>query len=256
MNKKIKYILVLTVPFISLNAQSLRSLNNDGVDLYKNKKYTDAEVNFKKGIDKDTNSFHPRFNLGDSYFKQGKYDEAVKAFGNSATKAMTKEEQAKSFYNMGSSFIKAEKYKEAIDAFKKSLKLNPTDKDAKYNLSYAIEKQKEQQKQNQNKNNQNKDDKKNNKDQNKDQNKDNKDNKDKKDNKDNKDQNKNNDNKDNKDQNKKDQDMQNQQQKQNEPKMSKPEAERILEAIKNNEKDLQKQLRKKAGTPVKTDKDW
>ncbi len=255
MNKTIKYILALTIPFISLNAQSLRSLNNDGVDLYKNKKYTDAEVNFKKGIDKDTNSFHPRFNLGDSYFKQGKYEEAVKAFGNSAAKAMTKEEQAKSFYNMGSSFVKAEKYKEAIDAFKKSLKLNPKDKDAKYNLSYAIEKEKEQQKQNQNqnKNNQNKDDKKNNKDQNKDQNKDNKDNKDKKDNKD---QNKNNDNKDNKDQNKKDQDKQNQQQKQNEPKMSKPEAERILEAIKNNEKDLQKQLRKKAGTPVKTDKDW
>ena len=30
----------------------------------------------------------------------------------------------------------------------------------------------------------------------------------------------------------------------------------ILNALKNNEKDLQKKLRKKVGIPVTTDKDW
>ena len=39
-------------------------------------------------------------------------------------------------------------------------------------------------------------------------------------------------------------------------KISKEEAERILKALKNNEKDLQKKLRKKVGIPVTTDKDW
>ncbi len=39
-------------------------------------------------------------------------------------------------------------------------------------------------------------------------------------------------------------------------KISKEEAERILEALKDNEKDLQKELRKIKGKRVKTDKDW
>ncbi len=39
-------------------------------------------------------------------------------------------------------------------------------------------------------------------------------------------------------------------------KLTKEEANRILDALKNNEIDLQKKLRKKSGTPVKTDKDW
>lgn len=250
MSKTIKFLLVIFVSVISLNAQSSRSLNNDGVDLYNNKKYTDAEVNFKKGIEKDTNSYPGHFNLGDSYYRQGKYDEAIKSFNNSVTKSMTKEEQSKAFYNMGGSYIKGEKYKEAIEALKKALKLNPKDTDAKYNLSYAIRKDKDQQQQNKDNKDKNKNDK--NKDKNKDQdkNKDNKDNKDKnKDDKKNQDQNKPDD--------KKDQDKQNQQQpKPNESKMSKQEAERILDAIKNNEKDLQKQLRKKTGNAVKTDKDW
>lgn len=247
--KKIKiYIPVFLFVTACAYGQSTRGIVNDGVEMYNNKKYSDAEVNFKKGIDKDTNNYPAHFNLGDSYYRQGKYDEAVKSYNHSITKALTKEEQAKSLYNMGNSFVKAEKYKEAVDAFKKSLKLNPTDQDTKYNLSYAINKMKENQ--NQNKNNQNKNDKNNkdNKDKNnKDQNKDNKDNKDK-----------NKDNKQNQNENKQDKNNQDQKQnpKQSDSKMSKQEAERILDAIKNNEKDLQKQLRKKTGTAVKTDKDW
>jgi tetratricopeptide (TPR) repeat protein len=254
MTKTFKCILIIAASFISVNAQSLRGLNNDGVDLYNKKKFQDAEVNFKKGIEKDSNSFYPHYNLGDSYYKQGKFDEAMKSFEKSASKSLGKEDKSKAFYNMGNTFVKQEKYKEAIESFKKSLKLNPKDKDAKYNLSYAIQKLKDQQN-NQNKNNQNKNDKnKDNKDNKKDQNKDNKNNNDKnKDqNKDNKDQNKDkNKNDDNKNQNNK-----GQQPKPDQSKMTKPEAERILDAIKNNEKDLQKQLRKKAGAPVKTDKDW
>ena len=250
--KLLKYILPVLFTSVCLYSQSTRSLVNDGVDMYKNKKYQDAEVNFKKGIDSDTNNFHARYNLGDTYYRQGKYDEAVKSFNHSVLKAKSKEDQAKSFYNMGSSFVKAEKYQEAVDAYKKALKLNPKDMDAKNKLSYAINKLKNNQNQNKNKNKQNKNDK-NNKDKNKDQNKDQN-----KDNKNNKDNNKNNQNKNdqNKQNDKQDQNKQNQNPKPNESKMSKQEAERILDAIKNNEQDLQKQLRKKSGVPVKTDKDW
>lgn len=239
---------VLLFPSFS-NAQSTRELINEGVDLYKEGKYTDSEVNFKKGIEKAEENFAANFNLGDAYYKQQRYEEAMKSFNSALQLAESDNQKAKVHHNMGNSLLKAEKIQEAVDEYKKALKLNPDDEDTKYNLSYALNllKNKDQQKQ-QNKNDQNKDK---NKDQNKDQNQNQDQNKDQ----DKKDQQ----NKDQKqDQQKPDQNQtaQNDNTKQQQNKISKEEAERILEALKNNEKDLQKKLRKKTGTVVKTDKDW
>lgn len=225
-------------------AQSLRSLNNNGVEKYKDKKFADAEVNFKKGLDKAPANFITNFNLGDAYYQQKRYDEALKSYQTALNQTQTKTEKAKVYHNIGNSLLKSNQFKESIDAYKKSLRLNPDDEETKYNLSYALSMLKNQQNQkNQDKNQQNKDqDKK--QDQNKDQNQKNKD-----------------------QQNKEKQQNQNQQQnqsasqdatkqKQQQNKISKQEAERILQALKNNEKELQKKLRKQKGTPIKTDKDW
>ncbi len=240
---------VITVSAIGmLQAQSLRSLNNNGVDKYKNKKFADAEVNFKKGLDKEPASFITNFNLGDAYYQQQRYDEALNSYKAALPQAKTKEEKAKVYHNIGNSLLKSKQIKESIEAYKNSLKLNPNDEETKYNLSYALDllkNQKNQQKQNQDKNQQNKDQNK--KDQ------------DKKDQDQNKDQqNKDQQNKQNQQQNQKNEEAKQDatQQKQQKNKISKKEAERILQALKNNEKAIQKKLRKQKGTPIKTDKDW
>jgi Ca-activated chloride channel homolog len=221
-----------------LQAQSLRSLNNNGVEKYKDKKFADAEVNFKKGLDKEPANFITNFNLGDAYYQQQRYDEALNSYKAALSQAKTKNEKAKVYHNIGNSLLKSKQIKESIEAYKNSLKLNPNDEETKYNLSYALDllkNQKNQQKQNQDKNQQ----------QNKDQQK--KDQKDKQ----------NQQRQQNKDQNKNQEAKQDAtQQKQQQNKISKKEAERILQALKNNEKDLQKKLRKMKGKPIKTDKDW
>jgi tetratricopeptide (TPR) repeat protein len=223
--------------------QSYRSLNNDGVDQYQEKKYGDAEINFRKGIEKEPGKFKGYFNLGDNYYKQGKYDEAIKSYKDALSKAKTGSERADAYHNIGNALLKKNDYQGSIDAFKKSLKVNPGDKETKYNLSYALNMLKNQQNQ-QNKN-------QNNKDKNQDKNKDNQNkNQNKNDKNKNNDQNKNDQNKDNKDQ------QSQQQPQQSPPKVKKEEAERMLEALKNNEQDLQKKLRKKAVVKAKTDKDW
>lgn len=232
-----------------LKAQSVRSLNNKGVDLYKEGKFADSEVNFKKGTLKKPKNFETNFNLGDAYYKQGRYDDAIKSYRSALSETENTEQKAKVYHNIGNSLLKDKKIKPSIEAYKNSLKLNPKDEETKYNLSYALsllKNQNQHQKSRNNKNNRN------NKNQNKDQNQ-------------NKNQNQ------NKDQNK--QKNQNQNNEQNKPpenqtakqdnlkqmeknKLTKEEANRILDALKNNEIDLQKKLRKKSGTPVKTDKDW
>lgn len=227
------------------HGQGVRSLNNSGVDSYKKQQFVDAEVNFKKGLEKSKENFELNYNLGDSYYKQKRYDEAIKSFQNSLVQTEDGNLKSKALHNIGNSLLKSEKIKESVEAYKNSLKLNPNDKETKYNLSYALSLLKQQQDQQ--------------KQQNKNQNDKNKDNQDQKDQNKNDQQNKNKDEQKDQKQNQQNKDQTAQQDNLKQPeknKISKEEAERILEALKNNEKDLQKKLRKKVGVPVTIDKDW
>ncbi len=217
---------------IDAKAQSTRSSVNKGVDLYHDGKYIDSEVEFRKGLEKSPDNFQANFNLGDSFYKEGKYEDALKAYNEALSKAGASDLKAKVYHNMGNALLKDQKIKESVGAYINSLKLNPNDESTKYNLSYALDLLKNQNQQN--KNDKNKDDKKNKNDQNKNQ------------------------NPQNKQQNKNDQknQQQNQQAQQPPPKISKDQAEAIFNALNNDEKNLQKQLRKMKGQPVKTDKDW
>ncbi len=215
-----------------LRAQSVRSLVNGGNSLYKSEKFTDAEVNYRKALQQEPALVQGHFDLGDALHKQAKYDEAVKEYETALSKADRNDVKAYAHYNIGNSQVLQEKYRDAVQSYIESLKLRPDDEDAKYNLSYALEKLRLQQ--NQQKNQQ----------QNKDQNK-----------------------QDQQKQNQQQQQKNNQQQKQDQKqqqnpasqqdkKMSKADAERILEVLKNNEKEVQKKLRVRQAVRPKTDKDW
>lgn len=242
----IMILLILIIGGNAAVAQSTRSLVNDGVKLYNDQKYADAEVNFKKGTENSPDNFEAKFNLGDTYYKQQRYDEAMKSYQSAMVDAKNEIDKSKIYYNVGNSLLKSQKIKESIGAYKEALKLNPDDQQAKYNLSYALNQLKNK-------------DQDQNQDQNKDQDKDQKDQ-----NKKQQDQNKQNQDQQQKDQQqqdkqKQDQQKQNQQQQsqqQKEQELTKKEAEKILNALKENEKDLQKQLRKVKGQRVKTEKDW
>ncbi len=201
--------------------------------------YTDAEASYKKALDKKNNMPEATFNLGDAVYQQKRYDEAAKQFQLSAQTNTDKTIKAKAYHNLGNTFLEQQKWEDAVKAYKEALKQNPKDAETKYNLAYANAKLKEQQ--------QNGGDK----------NKDNKDKKDKKD--DQKDQNKDGKNKDqDKDQQSKNQDKKDQQQKGQQPKLSKEEAEKMLQALqgeeqKTNQKMQQKQMKV---VNVKIEKDW
>ena len=247
---KILIALIVISGYGLIYAQSTRSSVNKGVDLYKEKKYVDSEVEFKKGLEKSPKNFQANFNLGDSYYKQGKYQEALKAYSSALSKTDNKKLKSLTYHNIGNSLLKSKKFKESIGAYINSLKLNPDDQATKYNLSYALDMLKNKNKNQKNKNDKNKNNKnqKNKKDQNKNKKNQNK-----------KDQNKQNKNQQNKQQKNKNQQKKQNQNKQNqlEPnKISKQQAQAILNALNNNEKDLQKKLRKMKGAPNKTGKDW
>lgn len=92
------------------------------------------------------------FNLGDALFKLERNEDAAEAFRSvAADSTVTPELAAAANFNLGNSLLAAEKIDEAIEAYKSSLRLNPTDNEAKFNLAYAqkLKRQKEQEQQNQ-----------------------------------------------------------------------------------------------------------
>lgn len=229
-------------------SQSENRLIQQGNDQYKEKKFTDAEKNYKKSIEKQPQSFEGNYNLGNALYKQNKYEEASKQYMQAAGVDSTISNQSKSYFNLGNALVKSDKFKEGAEAYKMALRQNPTDENARYNLSYALAKMRQQEKENKDNKDQ---DKKDNKDQKKDQNQQKKDDQKKQD-QEKKDQQK-------QDQQKQDQEKKDQQAKkqQAKPKISKEDAERILQALKNDEKNLQKRKAKKfEATGGNPEKDW
>lgn len=272
MKRKVNLIFFLTflMIFIGISnpsfAKDERDLIKKGNSLYKKDKFKDAEVQYRKALEVEPNSNIAKYNLGTSYYRQGNFDQAKESFDAVDNKKFDKKDLADAYYNLGNSQLQAKKYEDCIESYKKALVNNPEDKDAKYNLEYARKMIQQQQQQQNQKNQNNKDDKQqqqqnqqnqnqDKKDQNKDQNKQNQ-NQDKKDQ--NKDQNKQNQNQQNQDQNqdKNKQNQDQQQQQQQQPKISKQDAERILQALNNEEKNVQKKVKAKAAVKGKLEKNW
>lgn len=261
MRYRILILIVLGLLASGLYAQNAKKYVRKGNKEFEKGEYSEAEVQYRKALDKNPNSYKGKFNLGDAMYQQDNVEESGKLFNELTAANVSPEVKAKSFYNLGNTMMKAKKYKEAVEAFKQSLKLDPTDYNAKYNLEYARKKmiqQQQQQKQNQNKN-KNKDKDKNKK-QNQDKNKQDQKNKEK--NK--QDQNKKQDQqKDQQKQQQKDQqnkqDQQKQQQQQQKQQISKKDAARMLQALKNDEKKTLHKLEKQKAKATKTSSsviDW
>jgi len=217
----------------SSTAQTVRSHVSEGNRVYEKGRYTDAEVEYKKALEKNPKSKEAQFNLGNSYYKQQRFDEALREYGNSGVAMKSPEERAETYYNLGNSLYRSNKFQEAVEAYKHSLKLNPNDDDTRYNLQMARAKLKQQEQQKQQKKDQKQDQQQ---DQKKDQ------------------QQKQEQNQQQKQEQAKQDQTQQQAQKKNQ--MPKQEADRILEALRNNEKEIQKNLRKREAVRVKVEKDW
>ncbi|MFZ1978820.1 MAG: VWA domain-containing protein, partial [Bacteroidota bacterium] len=90
-------VLLLMCTASPVRSQSVHALVKDGNDAYEKGKYEDAEVGYKKALEKDSKSKEAHFNLGDAYYKEKRYDESAREYGNSVPGMTDTREQAQSF---------------------------------------------------------------------------------------------------------------------------------------------------------------
>lgn len=145
--KNIGCILMMSLLSLNLLAQKESADVRSGNKLYKANKFTEAEIEYRKGLLKNPKSFEANYNLGNALFKQKKYTDALEQYKNSlALEPKEKEKIAAAFHNTGNALLADKKIEESIDAFKKALKNSPKDDDTRYNLAYAQAMLKQQQK--------------------------------------------------------------------------------------------------------------
>lgn len=152
-----KYVIFLLIFVISTDVA--RRAN----EAYEKGDYAVAEQAYLEAIRETPDDARLYFNLGNSLAQQGKFDEAVTAFEKFKDMSDSPEDRSKADYNIGNIFGNQEKWDKAAEQFRQSLRQNPEDSEAKYNYELAnrlLQKQEQQQEQQQqqDQNQQNQDD--------------------------------------------------------------------------------------------------
>ncbi|WCO01878.1 tetratricopeptide repeat protein [Psychroserpens ponticola] len=249
-----------------LQFQKANNFVYEGNELVGSDDYISAEMEYRKAISEQPNTIAGTYNLGNSYYEKGQYDEALFRHTQAAKNATSKAERHKAYHNIGNILMKNKKCKEAVVAFKDALRNDPTDDETRYNFALAKECAEQQQNEQDENDKQDQEQEKEGDDEEKDkgENEENKDDQDKKDEGDDDkkegddqkdDQGKPKDEKDgkegeNKDQQGKPQPKQGQ--------LSPQQIKNLLEAMNNQEQKVQQKINaeKQKGVKVKTEKDW
>jgi len=217
---------MLLLMAVSVSAQTDRQYIRQGNKQFNAGDFANAEVSYRKAIEKNPKNPQAVYNLGNALMAQKKDSAAVEQFESAAKLETNPLRKYQSFHNLGVICQTHKMYGEAIEAYKNALRLNPNDDETRYNLVLCKH---QKQKQDQNKQDQ---------DQKDDQKKDDK-----------QDQQKQDQDKDKKDQQKKEQPK---------PQMSKENAEQLLNAAIQNEKQTQDRLKKSQQQPQRRQvlKNW
>ena len=240
------YIVVISISVLALNAATVsaqkteRKNIREGNELYKGEKYTESEIAYRKSLEVNPRSTEGTYNLGNALYKQGKFPEAAEQYqlivGQEAKLLATPEGKARlsqAYHNMGNIFMNSKEYGKAVEMYKQSLRLNSRDDETRYNLALAQKLLSDQQNQDQSQDQQNEE-----KEENKDQ-----------------------------QQNEQQQQQQQQDQQQNKTQeqpqsneqMSKDNAQQMLDAFLQDEKETQEKVKKaqmQQQQRRKTEKEW
>ena len=269
--RKLFFVIYVFSFSLGAMAQSERKMTRKGNTQYESGNFVDAEIQYKKALNKNGDLLEAQFNLGDALARQERYEEALASFDMVSELTEDPFLKANALYNKGNVLLSQQDLEGALESFKSSLRIDPKDEQARYNYAFVkrqLEQQQQQQdqEQEQNQDQQNEGDKE---DNNEDPSSDSQDNNDPQEDSDNKDQegsDKDEGESDDKEQNDKgqtdgddaDDEKEGPSPKPSENKLSPEEAQRLLEALGQQEDQVQEKMKrhKLKGAQVKIEKDW
>lgn len=224
-------VLLFGMTVASFGQKTARDYMRSGNKLYNDSLFMKSEVDYRKAMEQDPKSADAMYNLGNSLLMQQKAKEAMEQFMAASKLETDKTKLSHIFHNMGVILQSSKQLPQCIEAYKEALRNNPHDNETRYNLALAQKqlKDQQQQQQNQNKDQQKQEQKQDDKKQNKDQ----------------------------QDQQQQNQQNNQQQQQQQRNQISKENAEQLLNAVMQDEKNVQEKVKKQLQiNGRKLEKDW
>ncbi|MCX6308215.1 MAG: tetratricopeptide repeat protein, partial [Bacteroidia bacterium] len=138
--KKTLYILLAFLVLTASVANAQKAERSDvrkGNRQYEKKKYTEAEIQYRKALEINPKSKEGAYNLGNALYRQNKPKEALEQYQNALNLQNDPKKKSQIFHNAGNVFMANKEYDKAVDAFKNSLIINPSDNETRYNLALA-----------------------------------------------------------------------------------------------------------------------
>ena len=211
-----------------------RDYLRSGNKLYNDSLFIKAEVDYRKALEINPKSTDAMFNLANALLMQQKGKEAMEQYQSVSKIEKDKDKLAQIYHNMGVILQSSKQYPQCIEAYKESLRNNPKDDETRYNLALAQKLLKDQQQDQQNQDQQEQQQKQQKKEEEKQEQ-----------------------NQDQQEQEQKEQQQNQQQQQQNKSEMSKENAQQLLNAIMQDEKNVQDKVKKQLQIRgKKLEKDW
>jgi tetratricopeptide (TPR) repeat protein len=117
----------------------------EGNKLYNKEQFTEAEIAYRKSLEVNSRSFDGIYDLGNALYQQQKFPEAAEQYQLVAAQSerflsenpANVKRLAQVFHNMGNIGMQYKDYANSIEAYKQSLRLNPMDDETRYNLALA-----------------------------------------------------------------------------------------------------------------------
>lgn len=247
----LKFVRMRTIIFLILLLFLTASSVDDAREAneaFENGNYQQAVELYRQAIEQDPENAKLHFNLASALHKVGKTEEAMQAYDRFESLSESPEEQSFASYNKGTMLTEEEKYEEAVEYFRDALRKNPNDPDARHNYELALQKQQQQEQEQQQNQDSGQNDQQENQDQQQQQ-----------------DGNNNQQEDQNQDQQQPQGGQQDQEQQENEERQPQPqptemtpeEAQNILDALKQLERQLLENMKKESSeTPSTNEKDW
>lgn len=125
-----------------------------GNKFYADSLYEKAEIEYRKALEINPKSTDAMYNLGNALFNQipqsqEKGKEAMEQYATAAKLESDKAKLAHINHNLGTLLYMAQQYPQSVEAYKESLRNNPNDNETRYNLAKAMYMLKQQQEQQQ-----------------------------------------------------------------------------------------------------------
>ena len=138
--QKSLYTLLFLLTAAAAGAQQMpeRSLVRKGNRQYAKGNYEESIRRYEQALEAVPGQFEATYDLGNALYKAERFDRAEQTLRQAAADTLRPEtELAEAYYNLGNAQFKQQKYKEALESYKQSLRLNPSDMEAKYNYAYT-----------------------------------------------------------------------------------------------------------------------